>query len=105
VVLYTTTRRTRELGIRMALGSSPGAVARLAMRSGLAPALAGGLAGLALTAAFAGSMSNLVYGVGPLDPATLAGVAVLLAAAAGLAALVPARRALRLDPSAVLRAD
>ena len=105
VVLYTTTRRTRELGIRLALGSSPSAVAALAMRTGLAPALGGGVLGLGLTAAFAGSLSSLVYGVAPLDPPTLAGVALLLALAAGLAALIPARRALRLDPSAVLRAD
>jgi putative ABC transport system permease protein len=103
VVSFTVGRRRREVGIRLALGADRGGVLRLILRQGMAPVAAGVAAGLALAAAGAQLARAMLYGVSPLDPLTFAAGGIALAAVAALAALVPARAALRVDPAATLR--
>ena len=97
--------RRQELAIRAAVGASPGRLVRLVLRSALAVTGVGLTAGLLAAAATGRGLASLLYGVGPSDPVTFAatGAAVVLAALAATA--IPARRAARLDPMAVLRAD
>ncbi|HEX6134745.1 MAG TPA: ABC transporter permease [Longimicrobiales bacterium] len=103
VVAFTVRQRTRELGLRMALGSSPAAAVRLVMTEGVLFALVGivigGLASLAVGRVLAG----LLWGVAPVDATTLVAAPAALLAVASLAAWLPARRAARLDPATVLR--
>ena len=103
VMSYAVTQRTREIGVRVALGAARRDVLRLVVGQGLALALAGvfvgGLVGLATTRA----LSSLLYGVSPLDPLTFIGTALLLAAVAVMSSYLPARRAMRVDPMAALR--
>jgi len=105
VIAYIVTLRTRELGVRIALGAQPSAVAAMVTRQGLALSAAGIVVGLALVALVARFLRSFLYGVAPTDPATLAGAAGLLLAFALLASWVPARRAARVDPMEALRAD
>jgi len=103
VVAYSVRRRTQEIGIRMALGARAGDVLRLVLREGL---LLGGLGvalGLAGAAAFTRVLRSLLFEVTPTDPSTLVSAACLLLAIAAAAALVPARRAAKVDPSVALR--
>lgn len=105
VVSYAASRRTAEMGIRMALGASPASVQRLVLRDG-AQMLGVGLAiGLALAIAVARATSSILHGVSPTDPATLAGSIFGLLAVGGLASFLPARRAAGLDPIEALRAE
>jgi putative ABC transport system permease protein len=105
VIAYAATRRTREIGVRMALGAETGHVRTMFLRHGLV--LTG--AGIALGAGVAGMltrvMSAYLFGVGPMDPLTYTVVSVALAAVALLATYLPARRAARLDPVIALRGD
>ena len=103
VMAFTVSRRTREIGIRMALGARPGDVLRATMRHGAALTLAGLALGLAGAVAASRALSGLLFEVDPLDPLTLAGVALLLAAASLFACFWPARRATRVDPMVTLR--
>jgi FtsX-like permease family len=103
VISHLVMQRTHEFGVRMALGALPGDIARLVLRYGLLPALAGLALGLASAAASTQLMSEWLFGVTPLDPVTFAGVALLLAASALAAAWLPARRAARVDPLEALR--
>lgn len=97
--------RTRELGIRIALGAEPNAVRGMVLREGLQLAVIGLAVGLAIAALASRVLSTWLYGVSPYDPvAFLAGPLVLLAVAAA-ACLIPARRATRVDPVTALRAD
>jgi len=105
VVSYTVTQRTRELGLRMALGADAGATLRLVMARSLGLILAGTLCGLAASLAAARAISGLLYAVGPLDPAVYLGVSALLAGAGIAATLIPARRATRVDPIVALRVE
>ena len=105
VTYCSVVQRTRELGLRMALGAQPRQLLRLlAAEAGILVAL--GLAiGLAAAFVLTRAMSSLLYGVGPADPATYAGGALVLTLAALLAAWLPGRRATRLDPMTALRGD
>jgi putative ABC transport system permease protein len=103
VVSYLVSQRTREIGIRMALGAEPGKILRMVMQQGLTLTLAGVASGLATSAALGGILSNLLFQVTPRDPITLSGASLLLAAIALLACYVPAQRAARVDPMVALR--
>ena len=104
VLSYIVRGRSREIGIRSALGARRGDVVRLVVVEGMTPALIG-IAGGGVAALGAGRiMAKLVFGVSASDPLTLAAVSAALAFVALLASLVPAYRASRLDPSEVLRA-
>jgi putative ABC transport system permease protein len=105
VVRYAVAQRTREIGIRMALGADSRSVIRLVVGGALT--LAGAGVGLGVLGALAGTrlLSSLLYGVSPTDPLTFVAVGALLFAAALLASLLPARRATRLDPNVALRAE
>ena len=98
VVSYGVAQRTREFGLRMALGSTPGQLKAMVIRNGLKSALVGLVVGMAGGAALASTLRALLYGVAPLDPVVMASVAVLLLAVALLANYLPARRATRIDP-------
>ena len=107
VIAYAVVRRSREIGIRVALGARPPDVMRLILGEGvrvIGGGVALGLVAAALTARALGSLMPL-YGVDPTDPLTYATVPALLLGVALLAAMAPARRALRLDPNAVLRQE
>jgi predicted permease len=104
-IAYLVTRRTREIGVRIALGATPDRVVRLVVGQGLWIAGAGIAAGLICAALVARAAPLALYGVTPLDPATYAGVMLLLTITAVLAAYVPARRAVRIDPARALSRD
>jgi len=105
VISYIVSQRSREIGIRLALGAAPPDVKRMFVRYGLAVATIGIAAGLAAAAAFSRLLTSLLFEVRPLDPATYLAVLGVLLAAVSLAAYLPARRAARLDPAETLRAE
>jgi putative ABC transport system permease protein len=105
VMAYSVSGRSREIGIRMALGADPGTIRYLVLREGLRWAALGTVIGLAGALTLAGVLSSLLYGVAPRDPVTLSGVTLLLWVVAMLACYLPARRASRLDATRTLRAD
>ena len=105
VLSYIVRGRSREIGIRTALGARTADVLRLVIVEGMSPALVGIAAGTIAALASAKVMETLVFGVSASDPLTLAAVAATLALVALMASLVPAYRALRLDPVKVLRAE
>jgi predicted permease len=104
VIAYGVAQRTRELGIRLALGATAADVRRRVLAETLRLAAAGAVVGFAAAAAFAGALRGLLFGVPAADPATFAAALLALAGAALLAGYLPARRAARLSPAAALRA-
>jgi putative ABC transport system permease protein len=98
-------RRTREIGVRMALGARRGSIAGLVLREGLSVVLPGVAVGIAGAAAAGRLLKTLLYGTEPFDAAALAGAAALLIAVAVAATLAPAWKATRVDPLAALRAE
>jgi putative ABC transport system permease protein len=105
VLSYVVSRRTREIGIRVAVGAGRAQVLKLVLGSGVGLALAGIAAGLAAAALLSRVMSTLLHDVQPGDPATYAVVAGVLTAVAILASLIPAWRATRVDPVKALKAE
>ena len=105
VISYSVSQRTREIGIRMALGAREPQLRRMFVRNGLVLAALGVVCGLAAAIGFTQWMASLLFDVRPLDPLTYAAVAVTLFAAAALASYLPSRRATSVDPVEALRAD
>ena len=105
VISYSVLQRTREIGIRMALGSPQKSVTRLFVSHGLRLAAIGIACGLAAAAVCTRLMASLLFEVSPLDPLTFAGVPLMLVLAAALASYVPALRAALVDPVEALRTD
>ena len=105
VLSYIVRGRSREIGIRAALGARRSDVVRLVVREGMAPTVAGIAAGAVAALGAGRLMAKLVFGVSASDPLTLAAVSGALAFVALMASLIPAYRASRLDPSEVLRAS
>jgi len=105
VLAYSVTQRTREIGVRMALGAQPRDVLLQILREAMQWVLAGGLCGLLLALALSRMLANLLFGVTATDPLTFAGVALLLIVVALLACVIPARRAARIDPMIALRQE
>jgi putative ABC transport system permease protein len=105
VLSYAVARRTREFGVRIALGARRSAVAASVLRQGVTLAVAGVAVGLAAAFLLSRFLESLVFGVTTRDTATFVGVPLILIAVAALAAYLPARRATRIDPVQALRAD
>jgi predicted permease len=103
VIAYSVSQRTREIGIRMALGSQKGDVIRLILSEGTLVILIGLAVGLAASVSFTRFLSSLLFGVSATDPLTFAGVIILLALVALAACYIPARRAAKVDPMVALR--
>jgi putative ABC transport system permease protein len=102
VVAYSVNRRTRELGIRMALGAGRGDVMGLVLKHGMRPALLGVVIGIGGAAGLMRFLASQLYGVDPMDPLTLSSACVALICVAGAACWLPARRAARVDPMQAL---
>jgi putative ABC transport system permease protein len=100
---YSVTRRTREIGVRMAIGAAAGDVLRLVLGQGMWTTGIGVTAGIGGALALTRTMESLLFGVSPTDPLTLGGVTLLLAGVSLLACYIPARRAMRVDPIVALR--
>jgi ABC-type antimicrobial peptide transport system permease subunit len=95
--------RRRELGIRVALGADPAAVRAIVLRRGLAMAVTGALAGAAIAAAMSRTLSALVFGITTTDAATFSGAVAMMLGVAAIASWIPARRAAKADPVAILK--
>jgi putative ABC transport system permease protein len=105
VLAYSVTQRTREIGVRIALGAEPLTITRMVVASGARMVLIGAAAGLAAALALSGLMKSLLFGIGPRDPLTFIAAPAVFVAVALLAAYVPARRAARVSPMEALRAE
>jgi len=105
VLATSVSRRTREIGVRLALGAQPKVVVRMVMREGLTLAAVGVVVGLPAAWLLSRVMSSLLFGVSPRDPLTFASVVGVIAAVAVAASLMPAWRASRVDPVVALRVD
>jgi predicted permease len=100
---YEVSRRTREIGIRMTLGAHQGNVLKLVLRQGIVLAIAGAAVGIGVALGVTRYLASMLYNVRASDPATIAGVAILLTLVAFAACYIPARRATRVDPMVALR--
>ena len=105
VIAFSVARRTKEIGLRMALGAEPAGVMTMVMRQGLTLVGVGLGVGAALAAGVAFVLRGLLYGVTPLDPLAWGAAALAMLAAGALANAVPARRAMRVEPLTALRTD
>ena len=103
VMSYSVAQRTREIGIRVALGANHDVVLRMIVRQGMRLAVVGLAIGAAAALALTRLMASVLYGVHPSDPTTFAGMTLVLAAVATLASYLPARRAMKVDPLVALR--
>jgi ABC-type antimicrobial peptide transport system permease subunit len=102
-MVYSVNRRTREIGVRIALGAGPGDVLGMVLGQGLRTILIGVAIGIAASVGLTRTMESLLFGVTATDPLTFGGVTLLLVAAGLLACYIPARRAVRVDPIVALR--
>lgn len=105
VIAFSVARRTKEIGLRMALGANPGTVLAMVMRQGFGLAGVGLVVGGLLAAGAAFGLSGLLYGITPLDPLAWALAILTMLVAAGAANFVPARRAMRVEPMTALRTE
>jgi ABC-type antimicrobial peptide transport system permease subunit len=105
VIAYLVSQGTREVGIRMALGATPGGILRMVIRQGMIVAIAGVILGIAGAFALTRFMRGLLFGVAPSDPLTFSVIVALLGLVALVASYVPARRAARIDPMVSLRSE
>jgi ABC-type antimicrobial peptide transport system permease subunit len=105
VIAYSASQRSREIGIRMALGAARGSVVWLFLREGLLLAGAGAAVGLVAALALSRVLASQLYGIGAADPIALVGMSAVLGGVAFFAALIPARRATRVNPVVALRAE
>src|ERR1700744_3593820 len=105
LVAYSALQRTRELGIRIALGAQPAQIYRLILEDGVTPVVIGAIAGIAMAALAAHAISGLLFGVGSFNLSIAIAAAVILLVTGGLASLLPAIRATRIDPVQALRAE
>jgi len=105
VIAFSVARRTREIGVRMAIGANPSAVLSMVMRQGLSIVAIGLMVGSVLAAGAASALSGLLYGISRFDPIAWGLAIAAMIASAGLANFVPARRAMRIDPMSALRTD
>jgi putative ABC transport system permease protein len=105
VVSYWAAQRTREIGIRIAIGATRSQILGLVVRHGMLPAISGLALGVPASYALTRLLTGLIYGVSPFDPPIFASIAAALGLAALLACLIPARRATRLLPMAALREE
>ena len=105
VIAYVVAQRSREIGIRSAIGAEPKQLVRMFVRQGLVLSAIGAVGGLVAAAVLGRLMSSLLYGVGPLDPVAYAAALGATILAAALACYVPARRAAKIDPMNTLRAE
>ena len=105
VVAFIVSLRTRELGLRIALGATPREVATMVVRHGLLLSAVGAAVGAGISVVVAQFLKAILFEVTPLDPAALGGAIVVVAGCAVVASWVPARRAARLDPVRALRAE
>jgi macrolide transport system ATP-binding/permease protein len=105
MVSFSVTQRTREIGIRMALGADKEDVLRLAVGDGLRPILVGMLIGIVVSAGISHLLDAILFGLNPVDAISFAGVSLLLGAIGIIAAYIPARKAIRVDPMVALRHD
>ena len=105
VIAYGTQRRTREIGVRMALGAERGSIYRMVLRDGLWMVALGVAAGVPVSFWLSRLVTRLLFGVTPGDPYTFVGAVVVLMSVAAVAGYVPARRASRINPTVALRYD
>jgi putative ABC transport system permease protein len=105
VISYSVGQRRREIGIRLALGARPASVGGMVLREGLRVTVIGAVVGLVIAMGLASAAAPVLLGVSPRDPATFAGVTVVVLLVALAASWNPARRAMRVDPAITLRAD
>ena len=105
VVAYAATQRTREVGVRLALGAPAAHAVRLVVRQGMRPVMAGLVIGIAASVVVGRAAAGLLFGISPLDPITLLSAVALLASVGAIACYGPARRIARVDPASSLRSE
>jgi ABC-type antimicrobial peptide transport system permease subunit len=105
VIAFSVARRTREIGVRMAVGANAGTVLSMVMRQGLTLTVIGAALGILVAALAARAMSGALYGIGPFDPVAWLVALTVLVIAAALANFIPARRAMQINPVTALRTE
>jgi putative ABC transport system permease protein len=105
ILAYSVSERTREIGLRVAIGATPGRIISLIVRAAARPVLGGLIVGISGALALTGLLRSMLFGVSPRDPLTFVTVPAIFALVALIAAYLPARRAARLDPMVALRTD